>query len=844
MSSSSAGVTDVRNDGGRAMKTKQVFAYGKRGHRIVNVTEARKSAQGCEDGDIAVASTSTRGHDSDTSDVSIRSDTDDTDFMPSPVRPAKPKKLHDNVSRQPETSVPKRLASRDERSRIQRTEPPLKQTQKVAATKKSKKSPRAVKLGRVDVSMPVRHPLSVVSINTPGSPAAPPPAQKKRKPAIGKGTPLRSSSPLVDVDIVIMDAQGRRVSQERRVSKAGVQMNKVVVSPGKPHKALAGLKPLKQSQGARLKPRKEYSSRGKMKARPIVISSDESESEDEPADLPVKLPSLNLCLSPEADERPIPPPRSRIATSRPRTNVIISPETSPSTTQSTPPHPAHSGSKAVALSPLPPAAPAFMQWTPHAIPAKDLAATFSSPVVQRGKARQLTPMRMRIGRTAMFPRPPSPPSPTTPTDIDIDFSFDFSNLTISPGAFGSLAPVPPAYLQPLLEECSQTTPHEFSAFIEMFPYDPIVREGAWIKGPAQFQKIGEASYSEVFGIGDVVLKVIPLRDEEKPRTAINGEEGLDMPAPSDARDVLREIIVTHAMGEMCSGFVQLLRTYIVRGKYPSLLLDLWDEYNEKKGSESARPDSFTVSQVYAIIVLPNGGPDLEAYAFESATKTGWRQACSLFWQVTRALAEAEDIVSFEHRDLHWGQILVKNLAPPPKPSLKATMKTSMDDVVHGVEATIIDLGLARMDTTDTDQIETYWTQFDEEVFEGEGDYQFDVYRMMRTHNRDSWEEYRPLSNVMWLHYLTLKLLQAKKLKPPAARKTATTTTSSFSQKECYDCLVEMEAVLGQCVAVCRAPQVSRNGRRKTQAPTKTSVITGPKSAADVLRIAIRRGWVQ
>lgn len=96
----------------------------------------------------------------------------------------------------------------------------------------------------------------------------------------------------------------------------------------------------------------------------------------------------------------------------------------------------------------------------------------------------------------------------------------------------------------------------------------------------------------------------------------------------------------------------------------------------------------------------------------------------------------------------------------------------------------------------------------------------------------------------WLHYLTLKLLQAKKLKPPAARKTATTTTSSFSQKECYDCLVEMEAVLGQCVAVCRAPQVSRNGRRKTQAPTKTSVITGPKSAADVLRIAIRRGWVQ
>ncbi len=54
-----------------------------------------------------------------------------------------------------------------------------------------------------------------------------------------------------------------------------------------------------------------------------------------------------------------------------------------------------------------------------------------------------------------------------------------------------------------------------------------------------------------------------------------------------------------------------------------------------------------LSQVYAIIVLPNGGPDLEAYSFSQPAKTGWRQACSLFWQITRALAVAENLVSFE-----------------------------------------------------------------------------------------------------------------------------------------------------------------------------------------------------
>jgi serine/threonine-protein kinase haspin len=58
-------------------------------------------------------------------------------------------------------------------------------------------------------------------------------------------------------------------------------------------------------------------------------------------------------------------------------------------------------------------------------------------------------------------------------------------------------------------------------------------------------------------------------------------------------------------------------------------------------------DTFLVSQTYAIIVLPNGGPDLETYQFSNAKKTGWQQACSVFWQVAKALARAEQLVSFE-----------------------------------------------------------------------------------------------------------------------------------------------------------------------------------------------------
>jgi serine/threonine-protein kinase haspin len=143
-------------------------------------------------------------------------------------------------------------------------------------------------------------------------------------------------------------------------------------------------------------------------------------------------------------------------------------------------------------------------------------------------------------------------------------------------------PDQPTHLIPLLDECGQDAPVEFSAFIEAFPVHPIVWSS--YSGQAAFQKIGEASYSEVFGIGDVVLKIIPIRNEECPDRI-----DVETPAPSDAKDVLQEIIVTRALGEMCNGFVNLLKTYVVRGRYPSLLLDLWDEYNQTKGSESVRP---------------------------------------------------------------------------------------------------------------------------------------------------------------------------------------------------------------------------------------------------------------
>lgn len=49
----------------------------------------------------------------------------------------------------------------------------------------------------------------------------------------------------------------------------------------------------------------------------------------------------------------------------------------------------------------------------------------------------------------------------------------------------------------------------------------------------------------------------------------------------------------------------------------------------------------------------------------------------------------------------------------------------MDHGCHGIEATVIDLGLARMDASDENgKSAVRWTPFDEEIFEGEGKVMF------------------------------------------------------------------------------------------------------------------------
>jgi serine/threonine-protein kinase haspin len=438
----------------------------------------------------------------------------------------------------------------------------------------------------------------------------------KRKPAKARACKAKSSpvaqaklsSPTVDIDIVVVGDTGNRVSQEHRVVRPDVQVN-----------ACGTVKPVKRSLAG-----------NGSAARPFVLS----DHEDSPVIKKAKVPMRRA--------RPI---------------VLSSDESS--------------GESDVEVLSKPPSAvhlvpPSFGQISSVSQLVRQSAVSNAEQGDVRLAAPPLTPVReTTVVALAKF-------AAATPSDIG-ELEEEFAELDLSPSVRRELAQQlaaekaellasQPQWLLPILNECGQTSPHDFSSFITTFPYDPIVYpdDESASRDPVRptFKKIGEASYSEVFGIGDVVLKVIPLRDElATPNT--QADHDVDTPAPSDAKDVLREIVVTRTIGDMCmsadqggkamsgGGFVKLLCAYVVRGRYPSLFLDLWDEFNRLRGSESVRPDGFHMTQTYAIIVLPNGGPDLETYTFERSVKSGWKQAASLFWQVARTLSQAEELVRFE-----------------------------------------------------------------------------------------------------------------------------------------------------------------------------------------------------
>ena len=268
------------------------------------------------------------------------------------------------------------------------------------------------------------------------------------------------------------------------------------------------------------------------------------------------------------------------------------------------------------------------------------------------------------------------------------------------------------------------------------------------------RKIGEGSYGEVFAAKnsakrDIVIKIVPLLN-----TNDNEETAFEQILPELVVSMDLDKLKTTSGLNRAQNFIHLIHSTITRGVFPSKLIDGWDSFEKKRGSENEDPRIYKKDQLYIVYYLANGGTDMESYEFKSAV-----ESLSVFVQLALSLAAAEQECEFEHRDLHWGNVLISQ-------TNHKVLNYTVNGVPYNVNpnrvfASLIDFSLSRI-LSDGNTIFTDLAK-DSDLFEGDAevDYQFEIYRKMREKNQNNWQTFVPKTNIFWLHYILHKAINDK-----------------------------------------------------------------------------------
>ena len=334
----------------------------------------------------------------------------------------------------------------------------------------------------------------------------------------------------------------------------------------------------------------------------------------------------------------------------------------------------------------------------------------------------------------------------------------------------------------LLSECGQREPADVESMA-----DTIRALTAPAADPASddalVRKIGEGTYGEAFKIGGTVLKIVPAGGD----ALINGEPQMGPAQIRAEAAVAKRLAKLRGTEASCAsscasscapsndasssaplnataGFIDTRAVRVCRGPYAPALLRAWAASDAVARSENENPAHFAADQTYVVFACADGGADLEHVELRT-----FAEACAVLLQVTTALAVAEEACRFEHRDLHWGNVLLRRCGAD---ETRTARLNGVDVTVDtaGLEVSIIDFTLSRLDggdgggDEDEDESAAVFCDLnaDPELFAGpEGHCQSDTYRKMRDATGGRWERHCPKTNALWLRYLADCLAEDK-----------------------------------------------------------------------------------
>ncbi|KAE9987428.1 hypothetical protein EG328_002784 [Venturia inaequalis] len=338
-------------------------------------------------------------------------------------------------------------------------------------------------------------------------------------------------------------------------------------------------------------------------------------------------------------------------------------------------------------------------------------------------------------------------------------------------------------------------------------------------------KIAEASYGEVYRLkllapipdltstGESVLKVMVVKpdpgteDKTKKKSMAQEEREERM---SEMASVESEVKLLRRMAEV-PGFTNFRALHVLKGRPPQPFVDTWKEWNagRKRGDKSVFPDpskrpSYSDDTIWAVIEMQDAGTDIDQLQNKGGLTTVF-EAWDVFWQVVIAIAKGEVYSEFEHRDLHCGNVCVRNRVSASQDGRDASKRKLG---FTNLETTIIDYTLSRAElprtdhpaslskstnsrrsSVDSDDDEKEIAYLDltnaslEYLFKADAtsDYQYEVYRHMRQalyfsdpskpfkgnekkalSSGRTWKGFHPQTNAVWLWWILHKLLEHMK----------------------------------------------------------------------------------
>lgn len=355
----------------------------------------------------------------------------------------------------------------------------------------------------------------------------------------------------------------------------------------------------------------------------------------------------------------------------------------------------------------------------------------------------------------------------------------------------SLAPSH-AQIEDLLKESNQSQVTSFASWFGAKSSDAL------------FEKIGESSFSEVFKMrksvagggstasgdgGAFAIKIMPLLrpdgDLMEEIITAPGDGDSETPEPIRLDHLLHEIKCLKALNDLAThrryavpsghtGFNRLVECALVGGPYPEELISAWDKWSTENESLNKRPSSYCSNSLHVILMMEDGGTDLESFSVHSI-----KQIYAIIAQVLAAISLAETKISFEHRDLHLGNILVK---ATHRSDIRLESFRSLP--TEGLLCSIIDCSLSRFTAPLTGKVIHRDLSLDPWLFTGEADEssQYEVYRKMRTVMNDVWESYNPQTNLLWCQHILQELLQTASKSLKSKEKQLYDSLMAFSEE--------------------------------------------------------------